>query len=546
MILGTTGDDFLFFMGTVQQVTMTLVNPYSSKSYDIDDLYNVNDTSYDGLTGIDSLIFSSFGDFLSLTDNVGVRLVQNIEEFAAGRGGDIINLADSDVTYGNVSIFGGRGDDILWSNVGDDFIDGALGNDIIDGGPGNDELLGGGDNDQIFGGEGDDILLGEEGDDILYGGTDLALRDLDQEFLDTVSFPDLVEGTNIVDLVPPGTPALGIDNDNLTLEFDGTATLTFRHGFAGYNNSLGIYRIADDGTIQDASILWGNVKTAGFNTSHTIDLPLLPDGGEFGFFIIANGDRRNDSYDGLDIATEGNIRFVYDFGGVGERDATVTDDGSLVSTVYDDGTTVLALSGPDYHTTTRGGDNSINGDGKTHAVSGSVEEFGSQVLRIGFEDLPNLGDADFEDVLFDLDIDRIRIDASEVGNDTLNGGAGNDILYGEAGDDLLIIGDGQDEAHGGSGRDTFRFDVLDTDIDTIMDFDDSVGGDVLDLSLILSFDSDTDDVISDFVQLVQNGDDTEIQVDANGDTGVFTAIALVQDGLDVTLTDLINNGNFIG
>ncbi len=545
--MATSGDDLILFSGQMAFVTTTLINPYSSKEYYLEDEeFNVNDAAYDGFAGLDTLLFTSMGDFLTIKNSFGVQLVKNVETFLAGNGGDVINLADKDITYGNVTIFGGNGDDILWSNIGSDLITGGGGNDIIEGGPGNDNLFGGDDNDQIYGGAGDDTINGDAGNDILYGGTDLGLRDIDKDFFDNVSFPDLKERTNIADLVPPGTSALGIAGDNLTLEFDATATLTFREGFAGYNNTLGVYRIAADGTIESASVLWANVKAAGLNVAHQIDLPLLEDGGAFAFFIIADGDRKNSGYSGLDITGEGHVKFVYDFGGANERAAKVSDDGTLVSVVYDDGATVRLLQGFDYHTTPRDGDNAINGDGKTHAVSGSVDEFGSNILRIGFEDLPNLGDADFEDVLFDLDINITRIDSTETGNDILNGGAGDDILYGEGGDDILIIGQGMDQAYGGAGSDTYRFDVIDSDVDTIHGFESGVGGDVLDLSAILFFNPNVGGPIENFLQLTQNGADTEIRVNQDGDIGgVFTYIAIVEGGIDATINDLISNGNLI-
>ena len=315
--MATNGTDFIDFVGTLQQVTITLVNPYSSKEYDVDDEFNVNSSSYDGQGGFDFLSFTNHGDFLTLTDNTGIIYVKNIESFIAGNGGDVINLADETETYGNVQIVGGDGDDILWANIGDDNIQGGLGNDIIDGGPGDDILLGQNGNDQIFGGEGDDRLDGGAGDDILYGGTDLGLRELDKDFVDNITFPDLVEGTNIQNLIPPGSPALGINSDNLTVDYGATATVTFRDGFAGYNNTLGIYSIGEDGTISMASVLWENVKDAGIDTEHSIDLPVGENGGQFGFFIIADGDRENGGYDGLDITADGVISFVYDYGGAG-------------------------------------------------------------------------------------------------------------------------------------------------------------------------------------------------------------------------------------
>lgn len=542
--MATNGTDIINFIGALEQVTVTLVNPYSSKSYDVDDEFRVNSSSYDGLGGTDFMIMTNDGDFLSIADNVGIQVVRNIEQFIAGDGGDVINLAHETLTYGDVVILGGAGDDILWANVGNDQIIGANGNDIIDGGPGNDRLSGNGDNDQIFGGQGDDRLEGGAGDDILYGGTDLGLMDLDKDFVDNITFPTLVEGTDIRDLIPPGTPALGINSDNLTVSYDASATLTFREGFARYDNTLGLYGISEDGTIETASILWGNIKNAGIDTAYNIDLPVDQDGGQFGFFIISNGYRANGKYNGLDITGDDVLRFVYDYGGANERAAKITDNGDLVSIIYDDGVTIRVLDGYHYHTTARGESADLNWDGKTHAVSGLLDLANQDVLRIGFEDKANLGDADFEDVLFDLDINRIRVDASEPGNDLLIGGAGNDILYGEAGDDILVIGDGFDQAYGGTGSDVFVLQFVDALADKIYDFDASVGGDVLNIADILFNYDALDDVLSDFVQLIDNGGDTELHVNSDGDIGgVFAVVAVFDGGLDATLADLVTHGN---
>ena len=68
------------------------------------------------------------------------------------------------------------------------------------------------------------------------------------------------------------------------------------------------------------------------------------------------------------------------------------------------------------------------------------------------------------------------------GNDSLNGGAGNDVLYGGAGTDALT---------GGLGNDTFKWTLGDRGVvgtpvtDTITDFNNTVGSDVLDLRDLL-------------------------------------------------------------
>lgn len=238
------------------------------------------------------------------------------------------------------------------------------------------------------------------------------------------------------------------------------------------------------------------------------------------------------------------ISFVYDYGGVNERAANIADDGGMVSVVYNDGVIERVLGGYHYHTTPRGDTPDINWDGKTHAVSGLLDIANQDVLRIGFEDLPDLGDADFEDVLFDLDIDRIRVDASEQGSDILIGGTGNDILYGEGGDDFLFIGEGFDQAYGGTGSDVFVMFFPDAVADKIYDFTVGVGGDVLNIADVLIGYDPLADALSDFVQLVDNGGDTELRVNADGDLGgAFETIAVFDGGLGATLAELITNGN---
>jgi serralysin len=759
------GTDFINFTGTLGQLIMTLFNPYDSESIEIYDEYNINNSAYDGLGGYDYLLMTNLGDALFLTNNVGMQVITNIEEIIAGDGGDIVNLAHSTITYGNVTISGGDGNDILWGNIGNDSIFGAGGNDIINGGPGNDILNGndnddrltggagsdtyqfdGGDdvmiegddaeinvlqfeafqnilladvsfstdlhhlyitvaslgtikvqgqydgagagldtiifsdgstfdlrtisnnvapvamddifsgtedsdivgnvlldngnsvdndanghslsvvvetittanggtvvmlangdftytpadnyegpdsfdytvldgnggsdighvtltltgdgiteftnngevingtngddvydaldgNDTIYGHLGDDVLMGGEGNDVIYGGSNSGLMTVDKDFVDPIAFPGLIEGTNIVNLLPPGDPSLGIANNNLMTSFDSTATITFRKGFAGYNNTLGIYSIAADGTIQSADILWKNVKTAGINTAHTIDLPVGAEGGEFAFFIIADGNTVNNNYSGLNVTGDGNINFYYHYGQVDQRAAKITDDGQDISIVYNDGVKTKILNGYHYHTSERGGPTDPNWDGKTHVVSGLANPNSDDVLRIGFEDLPMTGDADYEDVLFDLNINPIQVDVSEAGDDTLLGGAGNDTLYGEAGDDILLGGSGTDVLHGGLGDDVFLFQTMDGSIDTIADFS---GDDVINITDVLEGYDALTDAISDFVQLVDVGSHTEIRVNADGDVGgTFTAIAVVTGGLDATLAQMISSGSMV-
>lgn len=493
----------------------------------------------------------------------------NVFDIRTSNGADTIDFT-GDKGISEVKIDAGQGDDNVvlkgdykTSTVrlggGDDEIQGGDGVDSIYGDRDNDTISGGGGDDGLYGGRGDDILNGDDGDDIIYGGddndiinggagndiiyggnNDMVLKDKD--FDDDILFPELKERVSIKD-IQGGEDALGVKDPNLNVDFEASATLTFRKGFAGYNNSLGIYKIAEDGTIEMGNLLWENVKDAGLNTAHTIDIPVGADGGDFGFFIIANGDRTNNGYNGLDTGAEGNIQFIYNYGEADERPATIYDNGGDVSVVYNDGATETVLKGHTYHTTDRGGSADINADGKTHSVSGLINEGDNEVLKIGFEDLKNLGDADFEDVLFEIDVqERLVEDNSERGRDTINGGAGNDTIYGEGGDDIINGGIGADTLNGGSGADEFVFDTIeDLAFDTIEDF--TVGEDSINVQALLGNYSNGDD-LSDFVMFYVENGNTFVKINADG--GGFKKIALLED-VEITdsVDDLVNDGTLI-
>jgi Ca2+-binding RTX toxin-like protein len=122
---------------------------------------------YDGGAGFDTL-FGSAGDDAALLDTggAGAQLV-GIERIDMGAGDDVVDLTSRRFAYGNVTIVGGTGDDVLWSSAG---------NDILSGGDGDDQLAGGAGNDVLAGDRGDDSLQGGAGNDTyvyeLHGGDD--------------------------------------------------------------------------------------------------------------------------------------------------------------------------------------------------------------------------------------------------------------------------------------------------------------------------------------------------------------------------------------
>lgn len=594
-----------------------------------------------------------------------------------GKGGADTGLVKINVTHDTAY------NTVLGSSAGQT-TNGTAGNDAIYGQGGNDTVYGKNGNDQLFGGSGNDTLYGDSGVP--------ATTTIDKVFGGNV-VPVIKQGA---DITTYGAAALGIAQGNLNVSYDATASITFRASGAAYDNSLGSFAIASDGTLVNASMHWANVKAAGTNVTHQIDLPTGAEGGNYGFFVIADGNDVNGGYAGLNITGAGNISFVYDYGKSTERAAKITDSGARISAIYDNGVTEKVLKGNVYFTTERGGSTAINKDGKVHVVSGLIDtndrvlgikkadlasnpvtftkngitleattgklgaqgdrvgvvttggpsdvisgkegvrasfagsesvlvslgnlkgegraidfkiyvqgvtnpidyeyvisgvpangkadvllnasSFGGGLitsivmqslansahgtelfwindikanvpggvstdsLRIGFEDLHNLGDKDYDDVLFDLNINPGTVTTNTGGNDYLDGGSGDDVMYGEGGDDILVIGRGMDTATGGAGADTFVLSSIDNVRDTITDFKAAEGDKINITDVLEGYDPLTDD-ISHFVRLVQSGADTELQINADGAGSDFVAAALIRGGVGgETLADLVADG----
>lgn len=147
-----------------------------------DDWTGTNDTVSAGGKGrIQDLFFGSAdpsmlcltdsenGDALFL-DDAFTGLPEEIEEntgrlfrlqaIVAGAGDDIVDMTSQRFEYsdGNLSIFGGDGDDVIWASRGRNSLYGDAGNDCIVGASSDDLIIGGIGNDHMHGGGGDDIF----------------------------------------------------------------------------------------------------------------------------------------------------------------------------------------------------------------------------------------------------------------------------------------------------------------------------------------------------------------------------------------------------
>jgi|GEM_PF-2853944 len=133
-----------------------------------------------GGEGTDTLVGSSGNDAIFLDDGFspsatgGARL-DSVEVINAGDGNDVVDLTSDRYTYGDVTIDGGAGNDVVWGNAGNDLLIGGSGDDNLYGSGGSDTLLGGTGNDTLNGGVGSDTLDAGDGNDLVVAkGSEMA------------------------------------------------------------------------------------------------------------------------------------------------------------------------------------------------------------------------------------------------------------------------------------------------------------------------------------------------------------------------------------
>ena len=314
------------------------------------------------------------------------------------------------------NITGTDNSDKLSGTRSGDQIQGEGGNDNIAGGNGGDTIRGGGGNDELFGNNGHDVI---SGGDAITGKVELG----------SLKIAEAYEGG-----------------------------VTFLSESAGYKNILGVYKIADDGTIYDVEILFENASLRGSggdliggDSSTDLNFDI---GDEVGFFIVANGFSQGGvpallDQDGANfkmIDADGNIANANGDGPV--QLVHVSADGEESAISLDNGRNL-------FHSR-----QNLNQDGLSHVVAEVNTVDGT--IRVGFEDLWNGGDSDFDDSVFLVQVGQTNsrlIDRSDSGNgnddgaDYINGGNGNDQLMGMANNDVVEGGSGPDQLWGNSGND---------------------------------------------------------------------------------------------
>jgi Ca2+-binding RTX toxin-like protein len=326
---------------------------------------------------------------------------------------------------------------VLGSDLDDRLFSGGR-SDTLEGNGGNDQLFGGGGNDKLLGGLGNDVLFGDAGK----GGV--------------------------------------ADMTKLKIAESGKATVTFQGESAGFQNALGVYKIAADGSIYDVDVMFSNASLAGSGGSlvagkSSVGLDLKA-GERLGFFIVPDGYSQKNM---AKLLADPNASWKFEDA---KGNPGNVDGGSELKLVHvaanGKETDMKSAYGTSVFHSVDDGSKGLNGDKMSH-VKAEVDT-ATGVLKIGFEDLKGGGDKDFDDSVFTVDLGvtnaallpkvaskPVSNDKHDMvdggagndtlfgmsGNDTMLGGDGDDKLWGNSGDDVLDGGDGNDELHGGAGND---------------------------------------------------------------------------------------------
>ncbi len=369
----------------------------------------------------------------------------------AGNGDDVIDLSVVDffsfpnIEHGQVSIYGG---------MGNDAITGSGWGDVIYAGAGNDTLYGGKGDDQLRGQSGIDSIHGQEGDDTLAAGK-IGL-------LPPLSIGGLAAGTTLgrpaqspavpVELIAggPGNDWFEIVSPDTTSTLDiaddaGVDTVDFsalQHGagLAGLDLSQPQFELVAGAhrrttlNFPAAGTLENVVGTRYADVIRGNDQDNRIDGGD--------GDDRLEGRGGLDVllGSAGHDTLIGDEGndildgGVG-NDVYLFETASLgFDTITDEDGSADRLDVSGLGEAVR-----VNLSSPVLVASRQGDPFRVMLAAGQMEEV--IG-TDFDDILSGNDADNLL--EGRGGNDLILGGGGNDTLFGGAGVDALDPGAGQD------------------------------------------------------------------------------------------------------
>lgn len=543
------------------------------------------DAAYDGVTPDYYRIGNDLQIYFTAANTLTVVNMFNGSQITALVYDNTTTVDLSAVTYvqqgtsGNDTLSGTGGDDLLYGYEGNDTLGSSSGNnygdDTLYGGAGNDTLHGGQDNDYLDGGAGDDIMNGSYGNDhyVYVSGHDTIneystgtdVLEIDNSWtVDDLSFARYSTATNdlVITVGTTGVNSITIDNmfygnrqiETVSLD-DGNTTIDLTsmdyvtYGTSGNDTFGGITNSnISGGTVSDTLYgLAGNDTLSGQGGADTL---IGGDGND-----VLKGQGGDDLYiydGGLDELRDGNYTSndtLWITGGVVVDEISIANTGTYNATItVNSGTDEVFLYHQRYTTTSYDHIENLRFDDGFE--TDQLESYNGWMWGTTGNDSTS-GNSSDNVIIGDAGNDTIDAGAGAddvhggAGTDTIHGDDGNDFLHGGVGDDTIYGDDGLDVLWGGSGSDTFSFDATTAynNTDQIADFSASEG-DVIDISDLLSAYDPMTDVLTDFVQITDNGTDSTLSVDANGGGDSFSAVATI---LGVTgITDeaaLVTSGN---
>lgn len=467
--------------------------------YGANTTYNNTDTTYNLNPNAALTIWDTGGSDLFDSTAVSSGVTIHLEEGGYSSIGLTNNIA---IAYGTTieNATSGAGNDFLYGNEADNILNSGAGNDLLQGGAGNDRLEGGIGNDDYYYLSGDDVLAEDGGTDILHLPEDVLVEHVaflrySTEANNLVIHVDDADGDPLTTL---GT--ITIENQFLSPAAHQVETLRF---FPNFDTDLTNQRITTFGTASDDTILG---ITFGANPDDTL----------FGFdgADTLNGGDGDDTLYG----NTGNDHLVGGIGGdalFGNEDDDILDGGAGNDFLFgdrDDNPGSELFSGNDI---LNGGDGDdwIEGNKGDDSLNGGM---GSDIL------LGNEGD------------------------DILLGNEGDDFLSGDVGADFLNGGAGVDALYGGADSDTFFWDSTALgSLDTVYDFS-VTDGDILDISSLLTGYDALTSLITDFVQITDNGVSSFLAVDGDGGADNFVQLAILNSATGLTDENFLEtNGNLM-
>ncbi|WP_447983402.1 calcium-binding protein [Nitrospira sp. Nam74] len=485
LLQGGTGDDRLYLsidgvwtsgfvnknvgspghVGTAQTVALNGKN----RSFDV----------FDGGAGSDTLIGTAGDDAIALDDPLSVfpgtsmpRLT-GIEYIQVGDGNDTVDLTSAVYSYGDVTLDGGNGDDVLWANAGNDLLLGGAGNDNLYGGVGNDQLFGNDGNDTLDGGEGADQLIGGAGHDtyLVDDSGDVVIEN-PNEGTDTVkSSISYTLGLNVENLTLTGNAAINGTGNALNNTLTGNSAANVLAGGLGNDTYVvgeadTVIEHANEGTdtVQSAVswVLVANLENLTLTGSATIN----GTGNELNNVLTGN------SAANVLIGGTGDDTYII---GAGDTVIELANEGmdtvkSAVNWMLSANVENLTLTGSD---AINGTGNSLNnvliGNSASNVLTGGAGDdtyivgTGDSVIEQANEGIDTVQSS--VDLTLGDNVENLTLTGSVavngVGNgldNVLTGNAVANLLTGNAGNDTLNGGAGADRLIGGSGNDTYVVD----------------------------------------------------------------------------------------